>query len=54
MTNIAHDRDPAIPPVNTMHISQKLGSAAEKGTPTFSFEFFPPKTAQVSHAAGVG
>ncbi|EHY59194.1 methylenetetrahydrofolate reductase (NAD(P)H) met13 [Exophiala dermatitidis] len=29
-----------------MHISQKLAQAHENGKPTFSFEFFPPKTAQ--------
>ncbi|KAF2730852.1 methylenetetrahydrofolate reduct [Polyplosphaeria fusca] len=29
-----------------MHISQKLAQAREEGKPTFSFEFFPPKTAQ--------
>jgi len=31
-----------------MHISQKLAQARAEGKPTFSFEFFPPKTAQVS------
>lgn len=31
-----------------MHISQKLLQAREEGKPTFSFEFFPPKTAQVT------
>jgi 5,10-methylenetetrahydrofolate reductase len=31
-----------------MHISQKLAQAREEGKPTFSFEFFPPKTAQVT------
>jgi 5,10-methylenetetrahydrofolate reductase len=31
-----------------MHISQKLAQAREEGKPTFSFEFFPPKTAQVA------
>jgi len=29
-----------------MHISQKLAQARLEGKPTFSFEFFPPKTAQ--------
>ncbi|KAF1913327.1 methylenetetrahydrofolate reductase-domain-containing protein [Ampelomyces quisqualis] len=29
-----------------MHISQKLAQARAEGKPTFSFEFFPPKTAQ--------
>lgn len=29
-----------------MHISEKLAQAATEGKPTFSFEFFPPKTAQ--------
>ncbi|KAF2019325.1 methylenetetrahydrofolate reduct [Aaosphaeria arxii CBS 175.79] len=29
-----------------MHISQKLLQARAEGKPTFSFEFFPPKTAQ--------
>lgn len=29
-----------------MHISTKLRKAEEAGKPTFSFEFFPPKTAQ--------
>lgn len=29
-----------------MHISQKLAQAHENKKPTFSFEFFPPKTAQ--------
>lgn len=29
-----------------MHISSKLAAAHENGKPTFSFEFFPPKTAQ--------
>ncbi|POS83635.1 hypothetical protein EPUL_004896 [Erysiphe pulchra] len=29
-----------------MHISQKLAEANKSGHPTFSFEFFPPKTAQ--------
>jgi 5,10-methylenetetrahydrofolate reductase len=32
-----------------MHISQKLAQARDEGKPTFSFEFFPPKTAQVRH-----
>ncbi len=32
-----------------MHISKKLALAKEEGKPTFSFEFFPPKTAQVRH-----
>jgi methylenetetrahydrofolate reductase (NADPH) len=31
-----------------MHISQKLREAEKNGKPVFSFEFFPPKTAQVS------
>lgn len=31
-----------------MHISQKLREAEQEGKPCFSFEFFPPKTAQVS------
>jgi methylenetetrahydrofolate reductase (NADPH) len=30
-----------------MHISQKLAQSRAEGKPTFSFEFFPPKTAQV-------
>jgi methylenetetrahydrofolate reductase (NADPH) len=29
-----------------MHITQKLAEAEAKGKPVFSFEFFPPKTAQ--------
>ena len=29
-----------------MHISQKLAEAQRAGRPVFSFEFFPPKTAQ--------
>lgn len=29
-----------------MHITQKLAAAHSKGQPTFSFEYFPPKTAQ--------
>ncbi|KAL2356494.1 methylenetetrahydrofolate reductase 2 [Cryomyces antarcticus] len=29
-----------------MHISEKLAEAQKAGKPTFSFEFFPPKTAQ--------
>lgn len=29
-----------------MHISQKLRQSAEQQKPTYSFEFFPPKTAQ--------
>ncbi|KAF2672603.1 methylenetetrahydrofolate reductase 2, partial [Microthyrium microscopicum] len=29
-----------------MHISQKLAKSREEGRTTFSFEFFPPKTAQ--------
>ncbi|KAK4499212.1 hypothetical protein PRZ48_009725 [Zasmidium cellare] len=29
-----------------MHITQKLAAAHEKGQSTFSFEYFPPKTAQ--------
>jgi len=29
-----------------MHISKKLRQAEEAGRPSFSFEFFPPKTAQ--------
>lgn len=29
-----------------MHITQKLEAAHSKGQPTFSFEYFPPKTAQ--------
>jgi 5,10-methylenetetrahydrofolate reductase len=33
-----------------MHISEKLAEAKAAGRPTFSFEFFPPKTAQVSTA----
>jgi methylenetetrahydrofolate reductase (NADPH) len=32
-----------------MHISQKLAQAKAEGKPTFSFEFFPPKTAQVCY-----
>lgn len=31
-----------------MHISKKLRAAEEAGRPTYSFEFFPPKTEQVS------
>ena len=30
-----------------MHISQMLAQSKAEGKPTFSFEFFPPKTAQV-------
>jgi 5,10-methylenetetrahydrofolate reductase len=30
-----------------MHISEKLAQSRAEGKPTFSFEFFPPKTAQV-------
>lgn len=30
-----------------MHISDKLAEAHKLGKPAFSFEFFPPKTAQV-------
>ena len=30
-----------------MHISEKLAASQSAGRPTFSFEFFPPKTAQV-------
>lgn len=30
-----------------MHISKMLAQSKEEGKPTFSFEFFPPKTAQV-------
>jgi 5,10-methylenetetrahydrofolate reductase len=30
-----------------MHISEKLNQAQKTGKPGFSFEFFPPKTAQV-------
>lgn len=30
-----------------MHISQMLADSKAEGKPTFSFEFFPPKTAQV-------
>jgi methylenetetrahydrofolate reductase (NADPH) len=33
-----------------MHISQKLEAARAEGKPTFSFEFFPPKTAQVGRS----
>ena len=29
-----------------MHITAKLAAAHEKGQPTYSFEYFPPKTAQ--------
>lgn len=29
-----------------MHISEKLAEAKKASKPTFSFEFFPPKTAQ--------
>jgi methylenetetrahydrofolate reductase (NADPH) len=29
-----------------MHISEKLAEAKKAGKVTFSFEFFPPKTAQ--------
>ena len=32
-----------------MHISEKLLEARKAGRPTFAFEFFPPKTAQVCH-----
>ena len=32
--------------LTTMHISSKLAFSHEKRKPTFSFEFFPPKTAQ--------
>ena len=32
-----------------MHISQKLAQAKAEGKPAFSFEFFPPKTAQVRY-----
>ena len=31
-----------------MHISKMLAQSKEEGKPTFSFEFFPPKTAQVT------
>lgn len=31
-----------------MHIKDKLAEAHRSGKPVFSFEFFPPKTAQVS------
>jgi 5,10-methylenetetrahydrofolate reductase len=31
-----------------MHISQMLEQSRRKNKATFSFEFFPPKTAQVS------
>ena len=30
-----------------MHIKDKLAEARRTGKPIFSFEFFPPKTAQV-------
>ena len=30
----------------TMHVSAKLAAAEKAGKPSFSFEFFPPKTAQ--------
>lgn len=30
-----------------MHIKDKLAEAERTGKPMFSFEFFPPKTAQV-------
>jgi len=30
-----------------MHISQKIDDARKEGRISFSFEFFPPKTAQV-------
>jgi hypothetical protein len=33
----------------TMHISDKLAEAKKAGKVSFSFEFFPPKTAQVRH-----
>jgi 5,10-methylenetetrahydrofolate reductase len=36
-----------------MHISAKLAQADKAGKPTFSFEFFPPKTAQVSTNKGI-
>ncbi|TKA81635.1 hypothetical protein B0A49_00521 [Cryomyces minteri] len=32
--------------IDSMHISEKLAEAQKAGKPTFSFEFFPPKTAQ--------
>ena len=31
-----------------MHIKDKLAEAESTGRPMFSFEFFPPKTEQVS------
>lgn len=31
-----------------MHIKNKLAEAEKTGRPMFSFEFFPPKTEQVS------
>jgi 5,10-methylenetetrahydrofolate reductase len=31
-----------------MHISEKMEEAKKAGRVSFSFEFFPPKTAQVS------
>lgn len=30
-----------------MHVSEMLAQSRAEGKPTFSFEFFPPKTAQV-------
>ena len=39
----------SIPQYFIMHISQKLAQAKAEGKPTFSFEFFPPKTAQVRY-----
>ena len=36
-----------------MHISQKLAEAEKTGKPMFSFEFFPPKTAQVGRLLDV-
>ena len=36
-----------------MHISQKLAQARAEGKTTFSFEYFPPKTAQVCSAIAI-
>lgn len=37
-----------------MHIKDKLAEAERTGKPAFSFEFFPPKTAQVGMASLFG
>lgn len=36
-----------------MHIKDKLAEAERTGKPMFSFEFFPPKTAQVLSSCDV-